>query len=269
MEHRAYAILEVKDLSEDRRTLSGIATTPTPDRVGDVIEPLGVQVAPVIPLLLFHDATKVVGSVRFGTPTKTGVPFVAQLPFIDEPGALKDRVDEAWGMVKHKLITAVSIGFRAIGKVESLASGGLRFLQTEVIELSLVPIPAQIEATITSVKALDHARQFTRAAHTNSQGNSMKAMAAVTVSNRLELEIQSYGPGGKSCSVRLNRIMAQHLADALLEYAGAVQKSADRGRITMVGAEDLTAHKAAPGQSRVVRLEKPKTKSVQSRVVRL
>lgn len=40
---RAYSILEVKDMKEDGEfvTIEGIASTPTPDRMGDVVDPMG------------------------------------------------------------------------------------------------------------------------------------------------------------------------------------------------------------------------------------
>jgi HK97 family phage prohead protease len=153
---RSYALLEIKSLDDDRRIISGMASTPTPDRMGDIVEPLGIKAAPDIPLFLYHDSTKVVGRVQFGAATSKGVPFTATVPKIAEAGSLRDRIEEAWQMVKYRLITGVSIGFRPLeGKVERLKSGGLHFLETEVLELSLVPVPANAEATIESVKSVD------------------------------------------------------------------------------------------------------------------
>ena len=40
----AYSVLTIKEVSEDKRIISGMATTPEPDRVGDIVElesPLG------------------------------------------------------------------------------------------------------------------------------------------------------------------------------------------------------------------------------------
>ena len=154
--HRAYSILEVRQVDHERRSISGLASTPTVDRMGDVIEPEGVQFAAEIPLLLHHDHTKPVGRVRLGKATKAGVPFTAELPQIDEPGIVQDRVNEAWVSVKHRLIAGVSIGFRTLNDaVERMKGGGLRFLETEVLELSLVVIPANAEASITSIKSID------------------------------------------------------------------------------------------------------------------
>ncbi len=154
---RAYALLHVKAVDEDQRVITGTATTPEPDRVGDIIEPLGASYKNPLPLLLHHDTKKPVGSVTLKKPTKAGIDFVAKLPAIAEPGVLKDRIDEAWQSVKAGLIAGVSVGFRGIETAFNESTGGLRFLQTEIIELSLVTVPANASATIASIKSLDQA----------------------------------------------------------------------------------------------------------------
>lgn len=156
--HRAYSILDVKNVSEDDEFvfIEGIASTPTTDRMGDVVEPLGAQFKTPMPLLWQHRHAEPVGHVTFATPTKTGIPFKARLPRIAEAGRLKDRVDEAIHSLRYKLIAAVSIGFAPIeGAMEVMKTGGLRFKQWEWLELSLVTIPANAEAVITSVKSAE------------------------------------------------------------------------------------------------------------------
>lgn len=154
--NRAYSLLTVKSVSEDERIIRGVATTPTPDRVGDVVEPLGVKFNNPLPLLHQHDHTKPVGTVTFDKPTKDGITFEAKLANVQEPGPLKDRIDTAWGEVKAGLVRAVSIGFRALEDgVELMRNGGYRFKATEVLELSLVTVPANADATITLVKSID------------------------------------------------------------------------------------------------------------------
>ena len=153
---RAYSLLHVKGVDVERREFSGIATTPSPDRVGDVVEPKGVQFRNPLSLLLYHDSRLPVGEVKFGKATDAGIPFTASIPDIPEPGTLRERVNEAWQSVKYGLIKGVSIGFRALDDgIEVLKSGGYRFTKTEVLELSLVSIPANSEATILSVKQFD------------------------------------------------------------------------------------------------------------------
>jgi HK97 family phage major capsid protein/HK97 family phage prohead protease len=153
--NRAYAIFHVKTVDSDKRQISGIATTPEPDRMGDIIEPLGVTFKNPLPLLLYHDSKKPVGWTTFKKPTKDGIEFTASLPTIEEPGTLRDRVEEAWQSVKTGLISGVSIGFRALEEVFMKETMSFRFIKTEVVELSLVTVPANASATITSIKALD------------------------------------------------------------------------------------------------------------------
>lgn len=173
---RAYSLLTVKAVSEDQRVIRGIATTPTPDRIGDIVEPLGVKFRNPLPLLHQHRSDAPVGTVRFDKPTKDGITFEARLPQIAEPGPLKDRVDTAWGEVKAGLVRAVSIGFRAI-EYSRLEDGGLRFIESEVVELSLVTIPANQDATITLVRSID---TELRAASGQSQGGGRQVSAGVT-----------------------------------------------------------------------------------------
>lgn len=159
MDNRAYSVLNEKKLTEDDNYyyIRGIASTPTPDRVSDVVEPLGAKFKTPMPLIMQHDHHMVVGNVTFAQATSKGIPFEARLPKISEPGRLKDRVDEAIQSVKYGLITAVSIGFRGIeGAVERLKSGGLRFKEWEWLELSLVTVPANDQAVLQAIKSLDH-----------------------------------------------------------------------------------------------------------------
>lgn len=151
---KAYSLLEVKALNDDKREITGMATTPEPDRVGDVVEPLGVKFSNPLPLLWQHRHDSPVGTVKFGKPTKSGILFTANLPNISEAGPLKDMVDMAWQAVKAQLVRGVSIGFRPL-EYSYLDGGGIRFSECEVYELSLVTIPCNASATIQSIKAMD------------------------------------------------------------------------------------------------------------------
>ncbi|WP_222110157.1 phage major capsid protein [Mesorhizobium amorphae] len=153
---RAYSFLTIKAVNEDKRIIRGIATTPTPDRVGDIVEPLGVKFTNPLPFLWQHDHKKPIGTVKFDTPTADGITFEAEIPTIDEPGTLKDRIDEAWQSIKIGLVRAVSIGFRAL-EYAWMDDDGIRFMKSEVYELSAVTIPAQPDAVMTSIKNMDAA----------------------------------------------------------------------------------------------------------------
>ena len=152
--NRMYSVLHVKAVEEEQRIIRGVATTPNPDRVGDIVEPLGVQFKNPMPLLHQHDHDKPVGTVTFDRPTRDGITFEARLPKIEEPGPLRDRVEMAWGEVKAGLVRAVSIGFRAL-EYSFLDEGGIRFNKSEVLELSLVSVPANADAVISTIKSID------------------------------------------------------------------------------------------------------------------
>lgn len=151
---RAYSILNIRSVSEEERVIEGIASTAAVDSYGDIIEPEGAEFDLPMPLLWQHEHDKPVGHVEFMKATKDGVPFKARIVKVDEPGRLQDRTNEAWQSLKLKLITGVSIGFRAL-EWEPMKGGGIRFKRWKCHELSLVTIPANSEATIDVVRSID------------------------------------------------------------------------------------------------------------------
>ena len=155
-QQRAYSFLTIKSTATEqgKRIIRGVATTPTPDRMGDIVDPLGVTFKNPIPFLWQHDSWSPIGTCVLDKPTEKGITFTAELPVIEEPGALKDRVDEAWQSITLGLVRAVSIGFRAL-EYSWMDDGGLHFIASEIYELSAVTIPAQPEAIMTSLKNMD------------------------------------------------------------------------------------------------------------------
>jgi len=155
MTRRAYSCIEVKAVNEERRIIRGVATSPAVDRVGDIVDPMGVKFQNPLPLLWQHKHDKPIGTVKFDAPTEKGINFEAELPVVSEAGTLRDRIEEAWQSIKLGLVRAVSIGFRPI-EYSFMEEGGIRFIESEVFELSAVTIPANEQAVISSVgKSLD------------------------------------------------------------------------------------------------------------------
>jgi uncharacterized protein len=156
LERRAYSTLDIKSVDGDRYVIEGIASSPTPDRYGDIVDPLGAKFKTPMPLLWQHQASKPVGEVTFAKPNKSGIPFRASIRKPDEftSETLRERALEAWESVKSGLVRAVSIGFSAI-EFAYIENGGIHFKEWEWLELSLVTIPAQAEATITVIKHYD------------------------------------------------------------------------------------------------------------------
>lgn len=159
---KAYSLLTEKSFEDGDAVIRGFATTPTPDRVSDVVVPDGVVFRTNdIKLHLYHDTRLPVGNVKFGAPTKKGLPFEARLPEVKEEGTVRDRVNEARHSIKYNLISAVSIGFRALeGGVEILKNGGFKFNLWEMIELSLTSVPMNPEADFAAVKSLSYGERL-------------------------------------------------------------------------------------------------------------
>jgi len=174
---RAYSLLTVRSVNAEQRLISGLASTPEVDRMGDVVVPEGARFAAELPLLLFHDTRLPVGRVRLAKTTN-GIGFEASFPEITEPGSLRDRVTEAWQSVKAGLIKGVSIGFRTLEDgVEMMKGGGLKFTNFEIVELSLVSVPANASATISTIRSLD----TEHLAATGTDAGSVKPLGASSI----------------------------------------------------------------------------------------
>jgi HK97 family phage major capsid protein/HK97 family phage prohead protease len=154
---RAYSQLTIKSIDEDLRVIEGIATTPTPDRYGDIVEPDGAKYALPLPLLWQHNSREPIGHVETAKVAPDGITIKARLVKITEPGALKDRLDEAWQSLKSGLVRGLSIGFTPLESARIKDTYSERFLSWEWLELSCVVIAANADASITSIKSADQA----------------------------------------------------------------------------------------------------------------
>ena len=50
MENRAYAVLDIKSVDDEKGIITGIASTPAPDRMDDIVDPRGAKFKLPIPL---------------------------------------------------------------------------------------------------------------------------------------------------------------------------------------------------------------------------
>lgn len=150
MENRAYSVLEIKAVDDDAREIRGIATTPAPDRVQDVVVPEGAKFALPLPLLWQHDASHPIGHVTEATVTAKGIEVVAKIA-----KGVDAEIDRAWNRIKAGLVRGLSIGFRGLESEEIPGSWGRKFTSWEWMELSAVTIPANADASILAVKQYD------------------------------------------------------------------------------------------------------------------
>src|SRR5688572_33058724 len=118
------------------------------------MEPNGAQFDLPQPFLWQHDQERPIGEVFEATVTKAGIKIRARVSKVDEPGRLKDRLDEAWQSIKHKLVRGLSIGWSPL-EAAPMKSGGLHVLKWIWAETSAVTVPMNAEASILRIKQID------------------------------------------------------------------------------------------------------------------
>jgi HK97 family phage prohead protease len=128
------------------RQIRVIASDATPDRMGDVLEANGCQLAdfrqnPV--MLAQHDSNKPIGRWP-SIEVKNG-----RLEALGEfaPEGVSDLADEYCRLAKSGIIRAVSVGFIPI-EYEPRRGGGYLFKRWDLLELSLVSVPANPNALV-------------------------------------------------------------------------------------------------------------------------
>jgi HK97 family phage prohead protease len=155
-----WSLLEIKDISEGERVLTGWATRFETDRIGDVVVPTGVRMSLPISLLIGHDHNKVVGQVVRASVDERDIQFTAKIARIDDSNSDQARLcDTAWDLVRTgDLVKGVSIGFLPLQseliRDKNGAITGRRYLAWDWTELSIVPVPALPSAQILTVSAV-------------------------------------------------------------------------------------------------------------------
>lgn len=151
----AFAKLEIKEFDEKTRRFKGVATTATPDRMDDIVEADGAMYKLPIPFLYQHDSAKPIGWIDRAKQVgkRWDVEGFVETPAADAPATIVERLNVAWYELKTKLVRGLSIGFNPKEWSFIEQTGGIRWLKWEWLELSLVTIPANAEATITTIKS--------------------------------------------------------------------------------------------------------------------
>jgi HK97 family phage prohead protease len=148
---RAYSTFEIKSFDDGQGIITGIASTPETDRVGDIVEPKGARFNLPLPLLWQHKGDSPIGHVTKATVTDRGIEVVAHVA-----RGVTAEIDNVWRMIKGGLVRGLSVGFRsAPGDREYLKGGGIRYKSWEWFELSAVTIPANVSASIQTIKTFD------------------------------------------------------------------------------------------------------------------
>lgn len=247
---RAYSFLTVKAIDEDQRIITGIATTPTPDRVGDIVEPKGAEFNLPIPFLWQHNSREPLGHVTKAKVTKDGIEVTCELVKIEEPGKLKDRLDEAWQSIKAGLVRGLSIGFKEL-EYSFLEDGtyGIRFVKWLWLELSAVTIAANGDCSIQTIKSLDIAA---RAA----SGKKHSAVVRLNPPGVTGTKQQSPKEGNMKVSEKIKRFEEKRAANlariaAIHEESDESLNEAQTEEVKNLEAEIATIDRDLPSLKRV------------------
>jgi len=148
---RAWSTIEFKAIDEDKRIIEGIASTPATDRYEDIVEPEGAQYELPLPFLWQHRHSEPIGWVEDVKTTKAGIRVRIRMA----SEGITTEIDKAWALIKAGLVRGLSIGFTPIESAHINGTYGYHFTKWDWLELSAVTVPANAEATITSIKSVD------------------------------------------------------------------------------------------------------------------
>jgi HK97 family phage prohead protease len=127
------------------RCVIAVASDGTLDRAGDIMvaggcDATNFKLNPIC--LLNHDPTKPIGTASV---TAKGSRLEATIKFAHAGASAV--ADETYALVKAGVLTGVSIGFRPI-ESEPLRGGGVKFVKWELLEISIVAVPANPSALV-------------------------------------------------------------------------------------------------------------------------
>lgn len=139
----AGAVVQDKTLGE--RQIRVVVSTPTPDRVKDVMDPTGVDLSayrnnPIV--LADHDRSSPIGTADIEVKSDRVEAVITFAP----PGA-SAKADEYCALAKAGVLNTVSPGFIELESAP-IKGGGYHVKKWELLELSLVTVPCNAEATV-------------------------------------------------------------------------------------------------------------------------
>ncbi len=151
---RAFCTPDIKHIDKAHREVTHLISTSSIDRAGDIVEPSGANVAnfmrnPVVLADHFYSIENIIGRATSVTIDKDGLTATTQFH-------KKGLGAEAFDLVEAGFARAWSIGFRPTEQ-ESLKDEkgnfkGFRFTEWELLEYSLVAIPANPDAVSNAIQ---------------------------------------------------------------------------------------------------------------------
>ncbi|HVA41669.1 MAG TPA: HK97 family phage prohead protease [Candidatus Binataceae bacterium] len=158
------------------RQVRVVASDGTKDRMGDVLEPGGVKLDnfrrnPII--LAQHDPEQPIA--RCPAIAVAGGQVIATIEF--PPAGVNARSDEYLALLKANVLNAVSVGFVPLAW-EPLGNNGLRYTSWELVELSVVSVPANANAIVTERSFREVDRRVAASSYTETAATRLRRAQA-------------------------------------------------------------------------------------------
>lgn len=152
--NKIFQCVNIKASNSEQRIITAIANSGKLDRTGEIVSISGITYDPNnLPALLWqHKHDQPLGRIISLSKTSKGLEMVAQIAKYETDSELKQLSDSVWESVKQGVIKSCSIGFRPTD-YEKNASGDLVWTSSELLEVSLVSVPAERGASITGFKS--------------------------------------------------------------------------------------------------------------------
>lgn len=152
---RSTANIQVKTIDEANRTITAIASSETRDRYGDVVKQDGIQVKnfmknPVIPFAHKYKELPVAKALKVWKGKEGG----KKVTYFKAQFADFEFAETVFKLLKEGFLNAFSIGFapRSWEDAKEDGIGWTRyFTKTELLEISVVPVPANPDALALAV----------------------------------------------------------------------------------------------------------------------
>lgn len=138
----------ILERDDERRIFRCVVSESVEDRTGDVVEASGIRWDAYMrnPVVLAHhrDDALPVGKVLqlHYDPAHDRVEALVEI------AKGMTAADEVWSLIEGGYLSAVSIGFRPLAEPVHLRSGGFHYPEIELLELSVVSVPALASALI-------------------------------------------------------------------------------------------------------------------------
>jgi HK97 family phage prohead protease len=204
------------------RTVRVLASTGAVDRTGEIVVPGGIDISGFLrnPVILWqHDPEHPIGSASNIAKTTGGL----QMDIEFAPEGVSKKADEICGLVKAGILSGVSIGFDPV-EVEPMVAGNprgpQRYVCIDLMETSIVSIPANIEAAVVQRRFVPNVRREGRRISADTEAIMCQAI------EHLEDAIANHAASAAELN-QAGDILAQLLADQTEKAARAVPRTRD------------------------------------------